>query len=418
MSVTRLWPHVCVLAAITASVVLLGGRHAPDTERYLAEATYLVRDGVFAFESPTPTVRDVPGFACLLAAFLWCGLDAEFWARLLNVLWLPLIAMASARAAIVLCPRAQGEAARAQLIAFYLTGLSPSLLGSALFPLTELPFTAIWFWAIVLLLEAISWPSADRLPRWAAAGLCTGIACLIRPLPLFFPLVALPVALWQLTRQRHGDRRPTGGWPQMGWRAGAFLAAMAVVILPWTWRNLQVTGRPTPLAYVTGMHLSIGANQEALGAYQDFEPLAPLLAQGLTVPQADDQLRQEAWHTIRAAPGAWIELIPRKWARLWLGVPGSKRQIASRSLVAGLTVFNVAMLALAGVGVWLCRRHPAVLWLLLPALYVTLVHSVLFAIPRFRIPAEPGLLVFAGIALAISWARHFRLMRVPQSPAG
>ena len=396
---TRLPFHACMVALVGLFVALRFPHVAPDTARYLAEAQSLAVKGIFSLDGVTPTTRDVPGFPFLLAGFIKLGLDPLFWARLLNGLWLGLIAAGCGRLTRILTDGTRWRDL-STVLAVYAGGLLPTILGSSVFVLTELPYTALWLWSHVFLLAAVCSSGRNTPGRWALSGGLLALACYLRPIPLFYPLLLLPAAMFALA-VRGSHSRPLRERFFRNWRRAAlFAGAMIVVILPWTARNLGATGRFLPLNDGTGMHLYIGASQEWRGEYPDFEPVAPLLEQGMTLGEANRELGRRAVENIRRDPAAWLALLPLKIKRLWLEVPGAKRQLASPALKSGLATVAVCLLLLAAAGVWRCRREPVAWLLLLPALYVTGVHGVLFAMARFRIPAEPYLACLAAAAVA------------------
>lgn len=395
----RLWPHVLAVGLIGTVTALTFAREAPDTSRYMAEARNLLAYGMFSLDGQTPTVRDVPGFPLLLAFLERLPLlGAQVWMRFLNGVCLALIAAGCARA-VHLCRGGIQAYGWLEVLAVYAGGLYPPLLGSCLFVLTELPFTALWLWSNLLILAALVVPAANRLRAWMLAGALLAAACYFRPIPLLFPLLALPVAVLLARRQAAGGESPQKGWSRHLLRAGACLGVFVAAILPWSLRNARVTDTFCPFASGTGMHLYIGASQEWKAEYPDFEPVVDLMGPGVSLTAADAELGRRAREQIRADPGAWLRLAPLKGYRLWLGVPGSKRQISSGLLTAILFALGLLNLILAMVGVWRTRGSAWGCWLLLPPLYVWGLHTVLFAMPRFRIPVEPYLLAFSVVAL-------------------
>ena len=405
---TRL-PFHAGLVAVVGTVVALRFPHvAPDTSRYLAEAQSLAANCMFSLDGVTPTTRDVPGFPFLLAIFIKLGLDPIFWGRLLNGLWIGLIAAGCGRLTRILTDGTRWREL-STILAVYAGGLFPTILGSSVFVLTELPYAALWLWSHVFLLTAACSSGRNTVRRWMMSGILLALACYLRPIPLFYPALLLPAVMFALA-VRGSHSVPL--WERLlrNWRRAAiFAGVMAVVILPWTIRNLVVTEQFLPLNDGTGMHLYIGASQEWRGEYPDFEPVTPLMAKGMTLGEANHELGRQAMKNIKQDPAAWLALFPLKLKRLWLEVPGAKRQIESPRLKTGLAGVAMCSLLLAAAGVWRFRRAPAAWLLLLPALYITGVHGVLFAMARFRIPVEPYLICLATAAttpvLGTLWLR-------------
>jgi hypothetical protein len=68
-------------------------------------------------------------------------------------------------------------------------------------------------------------------------------------------------------------------------------------------------------------------------------------------------------------------------------------------------------------GIVLSRRRPFVVWpLLVPFGIVVAVVVLGYGIPRFRVPAEPSIVVLASVALAAGWQRLRGRGVQPSSP--
>ncbi|MFA4944506.1 MAG: hypothetical protein WC789_07375 [Lentisphaeria bacterium] len=406
--------HAAIAAAAGIAVALLFPRQAPDTERFLATARNLAENGIFSLDGATPSVRDFPLLPWLLAlARKVGGGDGQAALRILNGLCLGATALAVARGTALLLDERQPHLPGTgfappwlpPLLALWGTALWPTQLGSTLFVLTEPLFTALFLWANLLLATEIGAAAAagPRPGRWALAGTIFGLASLTRSLALPYAALALPLAAglawWQQRRRRGGA---ANGNAIAGLRAGALAGLMLLCIVgPWSWRNYRVTdGRFIPVSVGEGLGLAVGAAQEWRGEYpDDLDPRDPLMAgKGLTLAAADAELKRQAWATIKADPAAWLRLAPLKLKRLWLDVPGGKRQIRSGWLVATLAALNLGLLAAAAAGYWLGRRRLLTGWFLLPPLYFSAVHTLLFGMARFRIPAEPFLILAAAAA--------------------
>jgi hypothetical protein len=393
----RLWLHALLVAAIGVIVALSFARDAPDTARYLEEGRSLALRGFLSHDSVTSTTRDTPGFPLLIAAFVGAGLDPMFWMRVLNGVWAGLIGAGCGRVVRVLL---EGRAGRNlwPVVAVYAGGLYPTVAGTLLFVLTEPPYTALWLWSHVFVLEAISSAGRNGWSRWAAAGFLLALACYVRPVPLFYPAILLPVAVYgAVFREGNRSRR---GLVQRSCRAAVFLLVMAAAIVPWTVRNYRVTGRFVPMNDGAGLHLWIGASQQWRGEYPDFEPSDAMVAAGMSFGEASDRLGAEAKEIIRRDPVAWLKLMPLKWKRLWIEVPAGKQQIGSSAIKSALQAVSFVTVVLAAVGLYLRRRDPEAWIMILPAVYTTAIHTVLFSIARFRIPAEPYLVCLAIVAVS------------------
>ncbi len=95
----------------------------------------------------------------------------------------------------------------------------------------------------------------------------------------------------------------------------------------------------------------------------------------------------------------------RKLGRMWNPVPNVETYQSStiRLIAAGWTIPTFAF-AVAGVILWVRRDKGeglrGVLFLLLPALYLSLLHSVFVGSVRYRLGAMPGIEILTAVALA------------------
>ncbi len=110
---------------------------------------------------------------------------------------------------------------------------------------------------------------------------------------------------------------------------------------------------------------------------------------------------EEAAHSFRMAAESLLAAVPRQFAAFLSSyeLPNSLSVYAHRELIPFLRVFPLTFNLLTGLallGVWRCRRNPAV-WLL-SLLILAYMGSMLFftVFYRFRIPAVPLLAVLAG----------------------
>ena len=83
-----------------------------------------------------------------------------------------------------------------------------------------------------------------RPPLALAAGAAWGLACLVKPALLLFPLAAALV-------YRMRDRGHSYWLP----RAGLYLVGTLALVAPWTLRNYLITGRLVPVSAGQGLML-------------------------------------------------------------------------------------------------------------------------------------------------------------------
>ena len=250
----------------------------------------------------------------------------------------------------------------------------------------------------------------------AVAGLCLGLAILIRPIALYLPLVLLAWSFRSLARNRL--------WA--GLLAPVFLLAGG-----WIARNAAVTGVPL-LSTIQGVNLleyrAAGAlaheSAVTLEAARD-ELRARLAPRVLTAANPAEVSRAQtllAFEVLREHPRGWIMTTADGAFRLLAGtgqtalsrISGNDGLGVARgpwpmvtALVLTFAVAAPLLGALAGVvALWRDGRRPAVTLLVGMAAYFVLIPAGPEANTRFRVPAEPflGLLAGAGVVAAIERA--------------
>lgn len=190
----------------------------------------------------------------------------------------------------------------------------------------------------------------------------------------------------------------------------ALLVAMALVILPWTFRNYQVTGR---FVLISG-----NASGEFLRGYVFAQPKYFLLKarayeegeneanemqhelfrrQGLV--RERDEVETEmvynkaAKEKIRSSPLAFVKKFIIAWFMFWYVVTS-----LPNSLV--MAAFALGGWALAAVGWWRTRGQGLQLWvLLLPILSLNFIYAAVLALGRYSAPAIPTLVVLSALGI-------------------
>ena len=230
----------------------------------------------------------------------------------------------------------------------------------------------------------------DHQTRWpvAAAGVLLGVMNFCRGTILAFPLVLLGFAL-AVPEERRNLKR--------------YLVLTVIsfaVIAPWTLRNLKVYGRPVPVATGGAEMFWFGTlslhDQELFGdtpSYRMFDGLGPM--------EAEDAFKKEAWKNIGAAPFTYLLRTACKSVVFWVQPVGQK--LAARaSPVLGIAAYlaHALLIALSVFGIVQSRRywkHFALIYLIVG--YFALVHTVTVPMPRYRLPVEPFVLLFAAAGL-------------------
>jgi 4-amino-4-deoxy-L-arabinose transferase-like glycosyltransferase len=272
---------------------------------------------------------------------------------------------------------------------------------------------------LATLLVALALLYAYRLMRepklWTAlvvGGLC-GLAALTRAeLVLLVPLLAVPAAL--VARSVAVGQR---------WKlAGAGVLAAAVLIGPWVGYNLARFKEPTYLSTNDGIAL-LGSNCDSV-YYGDGIGLTDLKCLGPN-PRGDQSVdskifRDRAFDYIRAHKKRAVLVaaarVGRTWSmfRPWDMISYNKGE-GREGWVTTLGLIMYFPLLVAAVAGWVVmRRRRRRSWpLLVPVLIVTIASAVTYGQTRFRVPAEPSLVVLAAVAVAAVVARDWPAHRKP-----
>ena len=270
---------------------------------------------------------------------------------------------------------------------------------------------------LATLLVALALLYAYRLIRepklWTAllVGALCGLAALTRAeLILLIPLLAVPAAL--VARSIAIGQR---------WKlVGASMLAAVVLIAPWVGYNLARFKEPTYLSTNDGIAL-IGSNCDSV--YNgDGIGLTDLTCLGPN-PRGDQSVdskiyRDRAFDYIRAHKKRAVLVaaarVGRTWSvfRPWDMVTYNKGEGREGWVtILGLVMYYPLLIAAIAGWVVMRRRRRRSWPLLVPALIVTVASAVTYGQTRFRVPAEPSLVVLAAVAVAAVVARDWPARR-------
>jgi 4-amino-4-deoxy-L-arabinose transferase-like glycosyltransferase len=244
---------------------------------------------------------------------------------------------------------------------------------------------------IVCLLAALDLAlQLDEQPRrrdWLLLGAALGLGVLFRQtLLLFVPLVYL--------------------W--IGWRARARLrwrdlllsvAVLAACIAPWTLRNALVY-QDFLLLNSNGGYFLYSATHPQQGTNFDPDYAAPLPdeVRGMNEAAEDRALYRAAFNFIASDPARFVLLsLNRTKDYFWLLPSEQSSLLSNLSRVFSFALYLPFMLA----GLALSRAQ----WRLALPLYLyvaldSVVHLASWAAPRYRLPSDAVLIVFAGLTVA------------------
>jgi 4-amino-4-deoxy-L-arabinose transferase-like glycosyltransferase len=305
-------------------------------------------------------------------------------------------------------------------LAAAIVAVAPPLIGFSVILLSETLFATGLLLSLGclarLVRNAADGSAIGRLVVWAAlSGLSIAVAVYVRPSWLLAaPCFATIFAVW-LARKQSMAR-------------GLIPAAVVVLVaygglLPWAYRNHQVTGHWVFTTLWVGASLYDGFNPSASGdsnlAFVDDERLS----ERMTEYEVDQHYRARATEYIRLHPGRAASLTVEKIKRFWMPWPNAK-QFDSLFAKIAIAAYFIPVLLAAGLG-WLTGPRNFWSWLLTlgPLFYFCALHAVFLGSLRYRLPTEYPLCIAAAIGLQQGW--HF-LCRgrpreagpFPASPAG
>lgn len=245
--------------------------------------------------------------------------------------------------------------------------------------------------ALDIAMELTQNPKAARIWKWVMLGAALGAAALLRQSILIFA----PLLFGWLAVANHSQRDSR----QTILGISISLAIMAACILPWTARNYFVYHDFLLLNSNAG-YWFYSSNHPDQGTNFDPNFVAPVpeKLKHLAEPALDRALFQDAFGFIAADPARFMELtLNRTKDYFWILPSENSSLISNLSRLFSFTLYFPFMLY----GLFLSRPH----WraCLLLYLYVAVDSSlslISWSAPRYRLPSDAVMMVFAAIAVA------------------
>ncbi len=238
----------------------------------------------------------------------------------------------------------------------------------------------------------VGWNDGRKLGwrRWLAVGLLAGLNVYARESSL--GLCVLWIAYLSV---RDGLR-----WFSF---VGGLMSVVVIfaLLLPWAMRNERVTGRWCFLTNRGGISLYDGVGPQATGASDLAQVKQMSAVRGLDEAAWNDHFIDASIESVRSDPWRALSLVPKKIARTWNPMPNAEGHVSWFKRAVGL-IWNVPIYLLCAFAIrrWRSVGGRVVIALLLPAAYVTVLHSVFVGSLRYRLPAMPMIEVLAAIVLA------------------
>lgn len=355
---------------------------AGDSHLYAGLAESLYRGQGFSIHGH-PTAYVTPGYPLFLATLYAAGISDPLGVGLVQALLGGVTCVLVGRIADLV------GGPRAALWAGLIGAVYPHFIFWTGYVLTETLFV---FFVVVSLLNLAWLPVRLSVFRAVGCGLLLGVTALVRPVILGF---AVMVPLWLL-------------WiPQVTFLRRLLLAtllicAMAIPLLPWAFRNSMTLGSPVFTSTESGVAFYQGNSAGSTGGsrgYVSTEDYIPL-----TIPPNFSEVEVNRYHWqksmefLLAHPEAIPKLFIRKLVNMWRPTYGGA---STRNLLfLGGAYLLVMAFGLVGIArLWRSGLGKAGGLLLVCLAYFVAIHLVFPGMIRYRLPAEPLLIVFAAVGL-------------------
>jgi len=394
-----------------AFVLWAPGEPAADGIFYRAYGEHIARGWGYVDLDGSPVVRWMPGWPLLLGGLYRVFGSGTLVAGLANAV------CDAATAALVAALGARLFRRRVGLVAGGLYACWPGMIFLCASHMSELLFNLLLVGTLLLTVSACG-AETRRTARFAAVGLCLGVAALVKAEPLIVA-PAILLTLW-LTRRGGADFLRA---------SAAVLLVTAAVLAPWTMRNYLEFDRFLPTAASGGIGVYLANHPGATGG-QDLRANRALQQRfrrenaAMTAIARNDAGWRDAWAFVRANPGEELRIVANKLRLTYLGdARGAKlaRGLGpEESWHLGTDTWRLlrlvsdgywfAMLGLALVGfttlrAWKPTAAPLLLLGVLAPWFC--LHLVLLGGPRYHVPQIPALAILAacGIDTLAAWAR-------------
>jgi len=289
---------------------------------------------------------------------------------------------------------------RAGWIAGFFVAFDPFLTFLSSLLLTETPFVtalaALWWVLSPMTRRDFFHPGYGR---WIVAGLLSAACVYLRESSLGLVIVAMGFVV--IARRFEG--KAVAG-------AALSLGIVAAALVPWAARNQAVTGDWCWLTNRAGISLYDGVGPQALGASDLGDVKQSEAVRHMSEVEWNRYFLERGVAAIKADPERVLRLAGVKWMRMWNPVPNvdTYRSPTVRFISAAWTI---PTFTLAAIGVILLSRRRErgglriALFLLLPAMYLSVLHSLFVGSVRYRLAAIPMIEILAAVALAALYER-------------
>jgi hypothetical protein len=398
----------------------------PDADAYASLARWIYEAHTYGSPAMTTASDWSPGAPLLYAAVYFLIGDANPEAARI---FTALLGTAMVLCIFLIGLRLAGRAAG--LLAALLTATYPTFIENNGQLLSE-PIASFLLAAGLL---AFLWAAEHRrVAAWLLPGLLFGALILTRPEYQAVTVVFAAFAAWRVWRDR--------SWRLAVASTAVLLAGAVLVVAPWTIRNYVVLDKVVPVTtgggkalfvatYLPGDGRQVPTKRELMRRFlgaedpittdelkaQPMNTLLDRVARKYPDMPRDEALgrigRENLRKYLTEQPGAYIEMSALKFWNMW------ERGSSPYMRDWGWNVYHKALLVLGIAGfVLLVRRRAtryAALLLAVPIAAMSVLGTILLAVPRRQVPLMPLVFVFA--AVAVVWAAQQIRARRTAAPA-
>ncbi|MBD3867904.1 MAG: glycosyltransferase family 39 protein [Acidobacteria bacterium] len=388
-----------------------------DARKYVTYAMNLTHLGIYSqdyTQNPAPDCQVTPGYPLFLAAMIATS-DSfdEAYRRILFVqalLGALTVAMAFALARSFLPTGPAGIAAG-------LTAISPHLITTGGYLLTETLFTTLLLGALLALVMAAK---SGKVGILITASVCFGIAALVRPSMLLFPVFIIPLVLLR--------------WPHRNRVLTCLILICGVLIcwMPWTLYSRLTVPPDSAKAGLASAAFAMGTYPDLIykdpryrgypyyedSEYQKMSSSFTYTLQVLRVRASEAPSKYLKWYTLGkpAMFWAWDILVGAGGIHIYPVITSPYTEnVLARASSRIMELLHPILLSLTALGLLamiptIIRRPksgagtyfaPAIPYLAI--LYFTLLHAALTPLPRYAIPLKPLLYATACHAAYTAW---------------
>lgn len=280
-------------------------------------------------------------------------------------------------------------------VALLIVAVSPLQIGSNVQILSETLFSFGLLACLLPLTRLTGTEKTLTVGHSFVAGLLTGLTTLVRPGWILWPwLSSLLVVIW--------SRQP---WKRRLLHASLIFAGCYLALLPWAWRNHNVTGHWVFTSLWSGPSLYDGLHPGATGAsdmrFFDEENILSTMSEY----DMNAHYKQRAFEFVVHNPGRTVELAILKAGRYLsptLNAAGFSGGPASLAFLLWYVIFW----GLIATGLVSLRKQLPLIFLLSgPFLQFLVVHMVFVGSIRYRLPVEFPLSILAAQGWVAMMAR-------------